>query len=85
MPHWKENASLLENKVISRRYESGSRGFNIRLAKGLNYRVGAHKGHIISDTELVAVSYGELVLTNKRIIFRGNTKSDLLPIKRTNS
>jgi len=73
--HWKENACILENKVIRRRYEGGSRGVSIRLAKGLSYRVGGHRGQILTDTALIAVSQGELVLTNKRIIFKGDSKS----------
>ena len=73
--HWKEYASILENKIIRRRYEGGSRGVSIRIAKGLSYRVGAHRGQIVSDTALIPVSSGELVLTNKRVIFRGDTKS----------
>ena len=41
----------------------------------MSYRVGAHRGHIVSDTALIPVSSGELIITNKRVIFRGDAKS----------
>ncbi|WP_290660324.1 hypothetical protein [Ignavibacterium sp.] len=73
--HWSEPASLIENKVISRRYEGGSRGVSIRIAKGLSYRIGAHRGQLVSERALVPVSSGEFIITNKRLIFRGDLKS----------
>lgn len=73
--HWKEPASLIEERVISRRYEGGSQGFSFRIAKGVSYRVGGHRGHIVSETGNVPVSRGNLVLTSKRTIFEGDRKS----------
>jgi len=73
--YWSEPASLLEERVVRRRYEGGSQGFSFRIAKGVYYRVGGHRGHIVTDTAVVAVSAGELIITNKRVIFRGNTKA----------
>ncbi len=73
--YWSEPASILEERVVSRRYEGGSQGVSFRIAKGLSYRVGAHRGRIVTDTAIVPVSSGELIITSKRIIFRGNAKS----------
>lgn len=73
--HWKEPASLIEERVISRRYEGGSQGFSFRIAKGVSYRVGGHRGHLVSETGNVPVSGGHLVLTNKRAVFNGDRKS----------
>ena len=74
-PYWIEPAELIEEKVLRRRYEGGSRGVSIRVMKGVSYRVGGHRGHITTDTGLVSVSSGDLVITNKRIIFKGDRKS----------
>ncbi len=73
--YWSEKGSLLENRVVKRRYEGGSQGISFRIAKGVSYRVGAHRGHIVTDTAVVPVSTGEFIITNKRIIFRGDNKS----------
>ncbi len=73
--HWSEPASILEERVVRRRYEGGSQGLSFRVMKGVSYRVGSHRGHIVTDTAVVPVSSGELIVTNKRVIFRGDAKS----------
>jgi hypothetical protein len=73
--HWIEVVALKEEKVISKKYEGGSQGVSIRLAKGLHYRVGGHRGHLVSTSAVVPVSIGGFIITNKRIIFRGDKKS----------
>lgn len=80
--HWVEPGDLLEERVISRRYEGGSHGVSIRVMKGVSYRVGAHRGHIVSETGIVTVSSGDLVITNKRAIFRGDRKSFVLRLEK---
>lgn len=73
--YWIESGSILEERVVDRRYEGGSHGFSFRIAKGMYYRVGSYRGHLVADRAVVPVSAGDLVLTNKRVIFRGDTKS----------
>lgn len=73
--HWLEIGSLIEERVVSRRYEGGSHGVSFRIAKGVSYRVGAHRGHLISETADVPVSFGELIVTSMRVAFRGDRKS----------
>lgn len=75
LAYWSEPANILEERVVRRRYEGGSQGFSFRITKGVSYRVGAHRGHLVSDTEVMPVSTGELIVTNKRVIFRGDAKS----------
>lgn len=75
IPYWSEPSALLEEKVISRRYEGGSHGVSMRVMRGVSYRVGASRGHIVSETGNVVVSRGDLIITSKRIIFRGDLKS----------
>ena len=74
-PHWSEPSELIEERVVGRRYEGRSSGVSIRIAKGVSYRVGASRGHLVVDTANVPVSSGDLILTNKRVIFRGDKKS----------
>jgi len=73
--YWVEPVIMAEEKVIRRKYEGGSQGMSFRIMKGVSYRVGGHRGHLTSETGVVAVSEGELVITNKRVIFRGDKKS----------
>lgn len=73
--YWVEPVIMAEEKVIRRRYEGGSQGMSFRIMKGVSYRVGGHRGHITSETGVVAVSDGEMVITSKRIVFRGDKKS----------
>ena len=73
--YWVEPAILAEEKIIRRNYEGGSHGVSLRIMKGVSYRVSGHRGHIVNETGLVPVSDGELVITKKRIIFRGDGKS----------
>lgn len=72
--YWVEPAVLLEERVVSRRYEGGYQGISIRIARGLSYRVGASRGNLISETGVVPVSAGELIITSKRVVFRGDKK-----------
>src|SRR3989344_4585197 len=60
---------------IIQKYQGGSQGMSFRIMKGVSYRVGGHRGHITSETGVVAVSDGELIITSKRVIFRGDKKS----------
>lgn len=78
--HWSEAGDILEERVVGRRYVGGSSGVSIRIAKGVSYRVGAHRGNIVADKAVVAVSSGDFIITSKRAIFRGDKKSFALAI-----
>lgn len=73
--HWVEAGSLLEERVVRRRYEGGSSGASFRIAKGASFRVGATRGTLVSDKAVVPVSTGDFIITNRRVIFRGDAKS----------
>ncbi|MDE2150119.1 MAG: hypothetical protein KGJ55_09910 [Gammaproteobacteria bacterium] len=73
--HWIEAGNILEERVVNRRFVGGSQGMSFRIAKGVSYRVGSYRGHLVADKAVVPVSAGELILTNKRVIFRGDAKS----------
>jgi hypothetical protein len=76
---WNERATLYEQKVISRRSEGGSRGVSVRVAKGLSFRVGNHRGNLVSETGTVPVSSGSLIITSDRVAFVGDAKSFSIP------
>lgn len=67
-----ESAELLEEKVVDSRYEGGSHGISVRLAKGVSYRVGSSRGRIVSEKGIVPVDEGTFYITNMRCIFHGN-------------
>ena len=73
--YWVEPAILKEEKVISRQYQGGSSGVSFRIMKGVSYRVGSSRGHLVSQTGIVAVSMGNFIITSKRLIFQGDLKS----------
>ncbi len=79
-PHWREQAEILEEKVIRREYVGGSSGFSFRIAKGVRYHVGGTRGRLVSHTGIVPVSQGEFIVTSKRLIFRANTKNFATPL-----
>lgn len=55
---------------------------NLRLAKGLSYRIG-NVGPIYSSSEqLVDVADGAFVITSKRLIFTGGTKSTTIALNK---
>ncbi|HJH09071.1 MAG TPA: TerB family tellurite resistance protein [Psychrobacter pasteurii] len=73
--HFSYFADLIEERAVRGRYQGGSAGVSIRVAKGVSFRVGQSRGTYQSDREPVAVSSGKLIVTNKRIIFDGDKKS----------
>jgi hypothetical protein len=74
LPYWSEPGSILEEKVVDRQYVGRSQGVSLRIAKGVSYRVGAQRGHLVSQTGIVPVSTGNLVVTSKRVMFIGDKK-----------
>lgn len=65
---WEEKSSLYEIRSV-RQYQSGSTG--VRVFKG--FYVGGSKGRSVSSYELTKLDDGVLSITNKRIIFNGQT------------
>jgi len=68
-------AQLIEERVVSRNLSGGSQGVNLRIMKGVSYRVGQQKGQMVSQSGMVPVSDGYFVITNKRLVFTGDRKS----------
>ena len=64
-------ATLKEEKTIG--YSAGTRGASIRVAKGLTLRTSGTRAMPIKG--MVDVAIGELVITDRRVIFAGDRKS----------
>lgn len=65
--HFADTAVLKELKSVSLGYSGGSHGISFRIAKGIRYRVGAHRGHIVKEDRFVETSRGVLIITNQRL------------------
>jgi hypothetical protein len=53
--------------------------------KGVSYRVGAHRGHIVKEDQLVQTSGGHLLITNQRLFLipaGGNNKAVTIPVEK---
>lgn len=74
------SAQLLEERVVRSRVVGKSAGVGFRVMKGVSFRVGQNRGHIQSERDVVPVSSGEFVITNRRLIFSGDKKSVNAPI-----
>lgn len=64
------NISLVEPRFV-REYQAGRRGVSLRVAKGVSVHVGGIKGKSESHEELRVIDSGNIVVTNKRIVFIG--------------
>ena len=73
--HYRARADLLEERVISRKYQGGSSGVNIRVAKGVRFKVGQHKGRSVSEKAIVTVDEGDFYVTSQRLVYKGGKKS----------
>ena len=68
--HFVDGAILKEMRSVSVGYSGGSQGVSIRIAKGVYYRVGGTRGHIMKEDQLVQTSMGIFLITNQRIILK---------------
>jgi len=65
--HFADSAVLKELKSVSLGYSGGSHGISFPIAKGVRYRVGAHRGHAVKEDRFVETSQGFLLITNQRL------------------
>ena len=65
--HFANAAVLKELKSVSLGYSGGSHGISFPIIKGIRYRVGAHRGHMVKEDKLVETSRGALLITTQRL------------------
>lgn len=68
------SGKLLEQKVVTTGYSTGSQGMSFRIAKGVSYRVGASRSVPIKQ-QVTLKHNGILYLTSERIIFASTGKN----------
>lgn len=69
IPIWPFMNVVCYEEVTKRAMVGASRGINIRIAKGIYYKVGAFKGEPLVTSSLQAKYTGSLILTNKNVYF----------------
>jgi hypothetical protein len=73
--HAELQAALMKYVPIHE-YRGGSRGVSIRIMKGVSYRTGAQRGHIVTvGTQLQVADAGTLTVTSERVVFAGRVKT----------
>ncbi|HEY5475570.1 MAG TPA: hypothetical protein VIK11_02540, partial [Tepidiformaceae bacterium] len=73
--HLEEQAAVLK-EVVSREYQGSSQGMSFRIAKGVYYRVGAQRGHMVEvGRSWQPADSGILSVTSQRLVFSGLRKS----------
>jgi len=82
--HFANYAMLKEMRTVNLGWESGSHGVSIRIMKGVSYRVGATRGHVIKEDRLVQTSQGVLLITNQRLFLHpiDNSKPLSIPLNK---
>jgi hypothetical protein len=64
--------ALVEPRRGPTHWVGGSQGVSFRIAKGVTYRVGQTRGHVVSGPEApTPIDMGRLVVTNQRAVFQG--------------
>lgn len=78
-----ETSAALMKEVAVREWRGGSQGVSFRVAKGVRYRVGSTRGHIVTvGTQLQVADTGLLAITNQRAVFLGSRKTVEMPYAR---
>lgn len=72
------NAPYFEEQT-RREFVGSSRGFSVRVMKGVYHRAGAFKGQVVEGTERVHVDTGWVAFTTKHIYVAGPRKSLRVP------
>jgi hypothetical protein len=73
--HLETNAELLKSVAVHE-FRAGSQGFSFRIMKGVTYRVGATRGHMVTvGSELQTIDAGLLSVTSRRVVYAGGRKT----------
>jgi hypothetical protein len=75
-----ETAAALMKEVAVREWHGASQGVSFRVAKGVRYRVGATRGHLVTvGTQLQVADSGILAITSTRAAYLGDRKTLDMP------
>lgn len=76
---WCYNNVTMYQEKVKREMVGSHSGFSFRVMKGVTYRTGGFKGHPIETSYMENMGLGSLYVTNKNIIFMGQTRSIKVP------
>ena len=64
-------SGLIEPRSSGGRYQGGSRGVSVRVAKGVRFRVGAHRGTYVPgpDVQKAIDTGGDAYVTTQRVLY----------------
>jgi hypothetical protein len=68
-----EGVALIEPRRQAGTYQGRTSGYSFRIAKGVNYRIGATKGTFVPGPDVpTPIDTGTAFVTNQRVVFRGD-------------
>ena len=67
--------TLIKESSIKRKYQDGLSGISIRLARGIDYKIGETKSELLIRRGLSTYDEGFLVLTDSQMIYSGANES----------
>lgn len=76
---WCYNHVTMYQEKIRREYVGNMGGFTFTITKGVRYRTGGFRGHPVETSYMENMGLGSLYVTNKNIIFMGQTRSIKVP------
>ena len=76
---WCYNNVTMYQEKVKREMVGSHSGFSFKVMKGVTYRTGGFKGHPVETSYMENMGLGSLYVTNKNIIFMGQTRSIKVP------
>ncbi|MFC1786303.1 hypothetical protein ACFLZA_02955 [Candidatus Neomarinimicrobiota bacterium] len=75
------NISLCEDRTV--KVKGGYQGLSVRIMKGVSYRFGGFEA--ASEKKIIEIDSGNLILTNKRMVFSGKKSSKDILLNKINT
>ena len=76
---WCYNNVTMYQEKVRKEFVGSHSGFSFRVMKGVTYRTGGFKGHPVETSYMENMGLGSLYVTNKNIIFMGQSRSIKVP------
>lgn len=76
---WCYNNVTMYQEKVRKEFVGSHSGFSFRIMKGVTYRTGGFKGRPVETSYMENMGMGSLYVTNKNIIFMGQSRSIKVP------
>lgn len=80
--HWSSRSELQQLKRVTVGLNYGGPVANIRIMRGLSWRMASYRGSPQTEIQLVSLGEGTLYITNRRVVFNGDLKSLNIKLER---